>query len=150
MVRKAQPGPNHEQGQNLVEFALVLPILLLTVLLFLYFAQLFNTWSGLQAAAVAGARHASDAGSVVKVEDVVRETLAANAVDPSDVKITTTVLNPDGSPKPCKVKPCPVEFGDLVLVELAKPFEIHVLGWHAGGELPASHRVRAQHGVWEP
>ena len=44
-----------DRGQGLVEFALILPILLLTVLLFMYFAQLFNTWSGLQAGAVAGA-----------------------------------------------------------------------------------------------
>jgi len=43
-----------------------------------------------------------------------------------------------------------VEFGDLVLVEVVKPFEIHVLGWRAEGELPASHQVRAQHGVWLP
>jgi hypothetical protein len=150
LVRRRQPGPTHEQGQNLVEFALVLPILLLTVLLFLYFAQLFNTWSGLQSGAVAGARYASDAGSMDKVEQVVKETLEAHAVDAGDVEVSTTVLNPDGSPKVCSFKPCPVEFGDLVLVELAKPFEIRVLGWQAEGVLPASHQVRAQHGAWLP
>lgn len=139
-----------ERGQGLVEFALILPILLLTVLLFMYFAQLFNTWSGLQAGAVAGARQASDSGSVIKVEDVVKETLRAHAVSPDDVGVTTTVLNPDGSPKPCWVRPCPVEFGDLVLVEVVKPFEIRVLDWRAEGELPASHQVRAQHGAWRP
>ena len=69
---------------------------------------------------------------------------------PSDVVVVTTVLNPDGSPKVCWVEPCPVEFGDLVLVEVAKPFEIRVLGWRAEGELPASHQVRAQHGAWVP
>ena len=139
-----------ERGQGLVEFALILPILLLTVLLFLSFAQLFNTWSGLQAAAVAGARQASDSGSVSKVEAVVKDTLQAQGVDPSGVKVTTTVLNPDGSRKICLVKPCPVEFGDLVLVEVVKPFTIHVLGWEAEGKLPAGHQVRAQHGVWTP
>ena len=139
-----------ERGQGLVEFALILPILLLTVLLFLYFAQLFNTWSGLQAGAVAGARQASDSGSVSKVEEVVKETLQAHGVGPGDVAVTTTVLNPDGSPKGCWVELCPVEFGDLVLVEVVKPFEIRVLGWQAAGELPASHQVRAQHGVWLP
>jgi len=140
----------HERGQGLVEFALILPILLLTVLLFIYFAQLFNTWSGLQAGAVAGARQASDSGSVAQVETVVRDTLRAHAVDPGDVVVVTTVLNPDGSPKVCWVEPCPVEFGDLVLVEVAKPFEIRVLDWRAEGELPASHQVRAQHGAWVP
>ncbi len=74
----------------------------------------------------------------------------AHAVDPHDVEVTTTVLNPDGSSKACGSEPCPVEFGDLVLVELAKPFEIHVLGWHAEGRLPAGHQVRAQHGAWLP
>ena len=139
-----------EGGQGLVEFALILPILLLTVLLFLYFAQLFHTWSGLQAGAVAGARHVSDSGSVSGVEDVVQKTLEAQLVDPADVKIETRVLNPDGSPKPCFVHPCPVEFGDLVVVEVTKPFEIKVLGWQAQGKLPAGHQVRAQHGVWTP
>jgi hypothetical protein len=137
-----------ERGQGLVEFALILPILLLTVLLFIYFAQLFSTWSGLQA--VAGARQASDSGSVSQVEEVVDAALVAHAVDPDDVEVTTTVLNPDGSSKACGVEPCPVEFGDLVLVELAKPFEIRVLGWYAAGELPAGHQVRAQHGAWLP
>ena len=139
-----------ERGQGLVEFALILPILLLTVLLFLSFAQLFNTWSGLQAAAVAGARQASDSGSVMDVEEVVKETLTAHAVDPGDVEVATTVLNPDGSSKVCRVEPCPVEFGDLVLVEVVKPFYIRALGWQAEGKLPASHQVRAQHGVWLP
>ena len=139
-----------ESGQGLVEFALILPILLLTVLLFMAFAQLFNTWSGLQAGAVAGARQASDSGSVIDVEEVVKATLEAHAVDPADVDVTATVLNPDGSSKVCWVEPCPVEFGDLVLVEVAKPFEIRVLGWQAEGELPASHQVRAQHGAWLP
>jgi hypothetical protein len=87
---------------------------------------------------------------VLGVEVVVRDTLQANAVDPGDVEVTVTVLNPDGSPKVCWVEPCPVEFGDLVLVEVVKPFEIRVLGWRAEGELPASHQARAQHGVWLP
>jgi hypothetical protein len=139
-----------ERGQNLVEFALILPILLLATLLFLYFAQLFNTWSGLQSAAVAGARHASDTGSLLGVDKVVRDTLAAQAVDPAGVEVSATALNPDGSPKVCWVKPCPLEFGDLVRVEVSKPFEIHVLAWHAQGQLPARHQVRAQHGVWLP
>ena len=82
-----------EEGQGLVEFALILPILLLTTLLFLYLAQLFHTWSGLQAGAVAGARHASDTGSLSGVEDVVRKTLAAHTVDPADVDIEATALN---------------------------------------------------------
>lgn len=141
---------NRESGQGLVEFALILPILLLTVLLFMVFAQLFNTWSGLQAGAVAGARQASDSGSVTEVEEVVRATLEAHAVDPADVGVMATVLNPDGGPKSCSVNPCPVEFGDLVLVEVVKPFNIRVLGWQANGQLLASHQVRAQHGVWLP
>ncbi len=143
-------GPKGEQGQGLVEFALILPILLLTTLLFIYFAQLFNTWSGLQAGAVAGARQASDTGSVTGVEAAVRDALEAHTVDPADVQITATVLNADGSPKTCWVEPCPVEFGDLVVVEVVKPFDIEVLNWRTQGKLPASHQVRAQHGVWSP
>jgi hypothetical protein len=139
-----------EQGQGLVEFALILPILLLTVLLFLSFAQLFNTWSALQAGAVAGARQASDSGSLSQVEEVVRETLLTHGVGAGDVAVTTTVLNPDGSSKVCSAGPCPLEFGDLVLVEVAKPFEIRVLSWHAEGQLPASHELRSQHGAWLP
>ena len=139
-----------EEGQGLVEFALILPILLLTTLLFLYFAQLFHTWSGLQAGAVAGARHASDTGSLSGVEDVVHKTLATHTLDPADVEIEATALNPDGSPKVCWVEPCLVEFGDMVVVDVLKPFEIQVLGWQAEGKLPASHQVRAQHGVWLP
>jgi len=142
--------PKRESGQGLVEFALILPILLLTVLLFVYFAQLFNTWSGLEAAAVAGARHASDTGSVTGAADVVKETLQAHAVHTADVEITTTILNPDGSPKQCWVHPCPIEFGDLVVVEVVKSFDVRVLAWQAEGKLPASHQVRAQHGVWLP
>jgi hypothetical protein len=139
-----------ERGQGLVEFALILPILLLTVLLFLSFAQLFNTWSGLQAGAVAGARLASDSGSVSQVEAMVRATLQAHGVDPTDVAVSTTVLNADGSARACPVGPCPVQFGDLLRVEVVKPFEIRALGWRAEGELPARHQVRAQHGTWLP
>ena len=139
-----------QRGQGLVEFALILPILLLTVLLFIYFVQLFNTWSGLQSAAVAGARHVSDTGAVSGTEDEIRQALLAHAVDPGDVGITITILEADGSPKICFVEPCPVEFGDLVLVELSKPFDIRVLSWQAQGQLPASHQVRAQHGAWLP
>jgi len=141
--------PKRELGQGLVEFALILPLLLLTVLLFLAFAQLFNIWSGLQAAAVAGARHISDTGAVSGAEEVVEATLRVHAVDPDEVAIAVTILEADGSPKYCP-SPCPVEFGDLVRVELSKPFDIRVLGWQAGGQLPASHQVRAQHGVWLP
>ena len=143
-------GRKREGGQGLVEFALILPVLLLTVLLFMYVAQLFNTWSALQAGAVAGARQASDSGSVAGVETVVWDTLRAHAVDPADVTVTATVLNADGSPKICPFSPCPVEFGDLVRVEVTKPFEIRVLDWRAAGQLPAGHQVRAQHGVWLP
>lgn len=143
-------GPKREGGQGLVELALILPLLLLTVLLFLAFAQIFNTWSGLQAAAVAGARQISDAGAVEGVEEVVRETLLAHAVEPDAVQVTVRVLNPDGSRKLCFLSPCPVEFGDLVGVELSKPFRVRVLGWQAKGQLPASHQVRAQHGLWLP
>jgi hypothetical protein len=49
----------HSRGQALVEFAVILPILLLVVLLALDFGRVFFGWVGLQNAARQGANHAA-------------------------------------------------------------------------------------------
>lgn len=146
------PGPKQkrrEGGQGLVEFALILPVLLLTVLLFIYFAELFHTWSGMQSAAVVAARRVSDTGSTTSVANTAQQWLSANSIDPATVAVQWRLYNADGSIKACG-GPCVVEFGDLVTVELIRPFEIGVLDWRATGHLRASHQVRVQHGTWVP
>lgn len=142
-------NPQRERGQGMVEFALILPILLLTALLFLYVAELFHTWSGMQTAAVAGARYVSDTGAMTNLTPVVQQALANQSVDAGSVQIQWTLRNGDGSLKIC-VGPCPVEFGDLITVQLTRPFDIGVLDWRATGQLRAGHEVRVQHGTWVP
>ena len=134
-----------DKGQGLVEFALILPILLLTVLAFIYLANLFHTWSALQSAAVVGARQAARSGTIVKVEKTVYSYLQDNAVDVSDVKIKVAIRSPDGH-----LHPAPPRFGDWIEVRVRKPYDIEVLGWRAKGSIQGVHRLICEHGGWSP
>lgn len=81
-----------ERGQALVEFALVLPILLILVVGIIEFGRAWNMHQIITDAAREGARKAAIADESVtqtQVENTVRTALAGGRIDPSTATITT-------------------------------------------------------------
>lgn len=115
------------RGQSLVEFALVLPILLLIVVGILEFGLAFRTYQVVTNSAREGARTAvlrTDEGTV---EGVVDRYLRSGGLDDSlrdflfeCVPQTGSAPNPDGGP-PCTT-------GEIARVQVAHPIRFAVLG----------------------
>jgi Flp pilus assembly protein TadG len=89
MKRTRRPG---QQGQSLVELAIMLPVLLLLLLGMAEFARLFSNYLTLSQAAREGARLAITGASDSAVIQRVRET--APTLDPSQLTITITPAGP--------------------------------------------------------
>jgi Flp pilus assembly protein TadG len=83
---------NSERGQAIVEFALVLPLLLVMILGVVLVAQLGVARLALEHAAAEGAR----AGSLTNDDDLVRSTVAA-AVAPLDASLVKVIIEPSRS-----------------------------------------------------
>ena len=92
-----------EKGQTLVEFALLLPILLLLVIGMLEFGRVLNAWLIVNNGAREGARYAtvgvSEAEVVAKVEE------ACPTLDPDILVVEVTgAQGPRGSPVTVRVE----------------------------------------------
>jgi len=87
-----------ESGQALVEFALVMPILLILVVGIIEFGRAWNMQQVITDAAREGARKAAifdEATTQADVENIVRSALAGGRIDPSVATITTNGWNGD-------------------------------------------------------
>ncbi len=80
---------SENRGQAVIEFALVLPILLLVVFGITEFGRAILTTNTLNTAAREGARLAavSTAGDTLSVQTRVREVLTAARITPSDIRV---------------------------------------------------------------
>jgi len=83
-----------DSGAAAVEFALVLPILVLLVFGIIQFGHLFNQWQQLEHATREGARWASLQNSTAAVKSTVKA--AAPTLGLTDADITITPANPTG------------------------------------------------------
>jgi Flp pilus assembly protein TadG len=83
-----------ERGQNLVEFALIVPFFLLLVFAIVDFGMGFHAYITITNSAREGARLGAVGGDAGEVEDRVRST--ADSLD--DDKMTVTVVNAEGDP----------------------------------------------------
>ncbi len=77
-----------EKGQDIVEFALILPILLLLIMGIVDFGRAYNTWMMVTHGAREGARYAAVGYSNSEIEDRIRETTpnltVAVSISPGD------------------------------------------------------------------
>jgi Flp pilus assembly protein TadG len=83
-----------ERGQNLVEFALIVPFFLLLVFAIVDFGMGFHAYITITNSAREGARLGAVGGDADEIEDKVRST--ADSLD--DDKMTVTVVNAEGDP----------------------------------------------------
>jgi Flp pilus assembly protein TadG len=94
-----------ERGAAAVEFAILLPLLLLLVFGIVEFSILYNHKQGLHAAAREGARVAAlPTSSTSDIEDRVRDALEGVLDDPSAATITVTPSNCDSKPSGTAIK----------------------------------------------
>ena len=84
---------NNENGQTLVEFALILPILLLLVMGIIQFGIIFSAQIGITNAAREGARAAAVGYSVTEVQNTVSNTVGSHI---SFNLVSTGVVYPAG------------------------------------------------------
>ena len=91
----ARAAPSAEEGQAIVEFALVLPVLLAAAFAIALVAELGIARLALQHAAAEGAR----AGALTNDDEAIRETLAA-AVAPLAPERVATAIEPSASEPP--------------------------------------------------
>lgn len=109
---------HRQQGQAMVEFALVLPILLTIVLAGLQFGTVYLKWQQLSAGASEGARKAIVSRQASGREDLVRDAVrnaAPNLTPSSSLNVMIT-----GS----------WDAGDPITVEATFPVQVDILGVH--------------------
>lgn len=129
-------------GQALVEFALVLPILLLLVLGVIDFARAWNAYQVITDAAREGARLAvvakSTPATIAEVETAVRDAMARRRLDSDSPATEVTVDLVQPVPPPPTPLVWPGKVGDPALVRIDHEFKFLFMGpllrWLAGKE----------------
>jgi Flp pilus assembly protein TadG len=105
----------NSDGQSVVEFALVLPVLALVLFGIIQFGIVFNNYIDLTDAVRAGARKAAVSGRAVNPTAVATQAVVNSAgditIDPSKVTVTSTW-----------------QPGDDVAVQAAYPYSINLFG----------------------
>jgi Flp pilus assembly protein TadG len=124
----------NDRGQTVVEFAAVLPLLVVLLLAIIQFGIAFNHYVTLTDAARAGARKAIVArlagGTTADAEQVVRD--AAGSLD--QAKLTVKVSSTDWT-----------KSGSEVQVQATYPYSIDLLGWVvASGDLKSTMKERLE------
>lgn len=106
-----------EQGQAIIEFALVLPVLLAAAFAIVLVSELGIARLALQHATAEGAR----AGALTNDDDAIRETLAA-AVAPLSPERVITAIEPAGAESPRNADPRGTLLTVRATYELSVPF----------------------------
>jgi Flp pilus assembly protein TadG len=123
-VWRLAPLRRRQEGQAMVEFALVLPLLLVIVLGIIHFGVVMNNYVTLTDAVRAGARQAAVSRTLPNptqaTEDRVKQSAAG--LDSSKLEITVTPYNPSDGTNTW------VQGGD-VTVEAKYPFAVKLLDW---------------------
>jgi Flp pilus assembly protein TadG len=113
-----------QEGQALVEFAIVIPVLLLIVLGIMQFGILFNNYITLTDAVRTGARQAAvsrtDPDPEQKTKDRVKQ--AAGHINDASLEITVTPYDPVKGTNTWAA-------GGDVTVKATYPFSLNMLGW---------------------
>jgi len=94
LLRRLQGG-SHQRGQNLVEFAIVLPVIAVILSAILEFGLAFNVDMALEAASRDGARTGASIGND-GTQGVCPNTTAENTVDPSILSAVQASLTNSG------------------------------------------------------
>lgn len=102
-----------ESGSSTVEFAIVLPMLLMIVFGTIQFGIAYNRMHGLQAAAREGARLASVGAPTAEVAQRARD--SQSLFDDSDVNVAITLGGAAASNPPCR------KVGEIVEVTVSVP-----------------------------
>jgi Flp pilus assembly protein TadG len=92
LIRRNQP--DGEKGQNLVEFAMVVPIFLILVFAIVDFGMGFHAWITVTNAAREGARIGAVGADQATIEARVEDTASSLTEDDLDI----TVVNAQGNP----------------------------------------------------
>jgi Flp pilus assembly protein TadG len=123
-----------EQGQTMVEFALVLPIICLLLFGVIQFGILYKDYVTITDAARAGARKAAVSRQEGSPESVVEAKVRASAADLDQTKLAVSVVpDPDW------------EHGADVTVETQYPYQISLLGLVvASGQLKSTTTERVE------
>lgn len=118
----SRPGRgSDETGAAAVEFALVLPILILLLFGIIEFSIAYNRVQGLHAAAREGARVASlQRTTRTEIDQRIRDALDGVIKDPAAVTIAVT---------PGSTKPCAGRTGETVVVTAEYPTDIDIPLW---------------------
>jgi Flp pilus assembly protein TadG len=118
------PLRRKQEGQAMVEFALILPLLLVIVLGIIHFGVVLNNYVTLTDAVRAGARQAAVSRTVANPTQATTDRVKQSAagLDQSQLEITVTPYNPNDGTNTW------VQGGD-VTVEAKYPFSVRLLGW---------------------
>ena len=116
-----------EDGQTMVEFALVLPIFLLVLFAIVDFGMAFHAWITVTNSAREGARLGSVRATSAEIEQRVRDT--ATSLDQAN--LTVGVTNAEGQP------------GESVVVDVSYDYSLmtplaDLLNMVSGGTIPAT------------
>jgi Flp pilus assembly protein TadG len=125
-----------QDGQTFVEFAIVLPILVMLVLGICQFGLAFHNYLSITDASRVGARAAAvkrtdPAGPCAAAETAIEQTVSEKQWEEVETRITCTI-------------PADAVVGDPITVKVDYPFSIGLPGFSASGNLTASATERLE------
>jgi Flp pilus assembly protein TadG len=133
-THKIWSKPNREDGQAFVEFAIVLPVLVMLMLGICQFGLAFHNYLSVTDATRVGARAAAvkrTAGACDAARTAIQNTVSARQWSTISSQITCTT--PDGT-----------DPGDPVKVTVKYPYSIGLPGFSASGDLTANATERLE------
>jgi Flp pilus assembly protein TadG len=134
LVHKPWSRLTRTDGQAFVEFALVMPLLVLLLMGILQFGLAFHNYLSITDATRVGARAAAvkrTAGACAAATTAIQNTVSAKQWSEISTRITCTT--PDGT-----------DTGDPVKVTVDYPYSIGLPGFSASGDLTASATERLE------